>query len=317
MLPNREKPLSTPSQFVLCKLPVLAIFFTAMTSGLAHGQNISSSPNSATSNKVCEGNPPPQSSSQQASADSQSATEDGPNRLKLSTKAGQETSEPQGQFCRREHSDHDDIRPAVKSDQPDSVTKPAQSAAPIAQVTDGKLLINANGQDFASVLESVRSASGFTIEMPSTLGSEPVFLETGPTSVADGLVALLSGTNYNYIIVGSEQDPRIVKRLILTERASGPPATLVASTQAPPVAPQPSLYGGVPAETEAEASEPPPPPPTPIQPKVIPSSVPTGINVQKMAAESGKSVNQILDELQKRQMQVLDEQAAQAQSSQQ
>jgi hypothetical protein len=317
MLPNCEKPLSVVSQFVRCRLPVLAICFTAVTSGLAYGQNISSPPNSTTGNKICEGNPPPQTSSQQASADPQSATDDGPSRLKLSTKAGQEASEPQGQFCKRERSDHDDSRPLTKSDQSDSTSKPAQPAStPIAQVTDGKLLIKANGQDFASVLESVRSATGFEVEMPSVVNSEPVFLDTGLTTVSDALVALLSGTNYNYIIVGSEQDPRIVKRLILTERASGPAATLVASTQAPTAAPQPMLYGGVQAETEADASEPPPPPPAPIQPKVIPSSVPTGINVQKLAAESGKTVGQVLDELQKRQMQVLDEQAA-SQSQQQ
>ena len=297
---------------VHCKLPVFAFCFAALPLGLVHGQNISSPPKSATSNRICDGSLPQPTSSQQAAADSNSAAEDGANRLKLSTKAGQEPSEPQGQFCRREHSGQDPLRPTGKADQPDYAPEPAQTVppAPIAQVSDGKLLINASGQDFATVLESVRSATGFIVEMPSSVDAEPVFLNIGPTSVADALVALLSGTNYNYIIVGSERNPQVVKRLVLTERTSGGPTALVASTQAPPVATQPALYGGVQAESEAEASEPPPPPPPPIQPTAIPSSVPTGINVQKLAAESGKTVGQVLDELQKRQLQVLSDQAA-------
>jgi hypothetical protein len=48
----------------------------------------------------------------------------------------------------------------------------------------------------------------------------------------------------------------------------------------------------------------------PTQPSVLPSSVPTGINVQKLASESGKTPGQILDELQKHQQQMLDDQAA-------
>jgi hypothetical protein len=305
---NREKFLPAAPDFDHCKLPFLVVCFTAVTLGLAHAQNISSSPKSLAGNKICEGNQPSQTASQQASGDSQSATEDEPDRVKLSTKAGQEPSEPQGQFCWR---GQDSLRPSVNSDQPDDASKAAQtaSAAPIAQVTDGKITIKANGQDLAAVLESVRSATGITVETPSIITPEPVFLDTGPTSITDALVALLSGSKYNYIIVGSEQNPGTVKRLILSERTSGAAATLVAS-QAPPVAPQPALYGGVQAENDAEGSDSPPSPPPPIQPKTIPSSIPTGINIQKLAAESGKSPGQILDELQKRQQQVLDDQAA-------
>jgi hypothetical protein len=38
--------------------------------------------------------------------------------------------------------------------------------------------------------------------------------------------------------------------------------------------------------------------------------VPNGVNIQQLAAQSGKSTGQILDELQKHQLQVLDDQAA-------
>jgi hypothetical protein len=304
------------SQPVCYQLPILAICFSAIALAPALGQKTSNSPGTATSTKICEGSLPRQTSLQQPPPDTQSATEGDANRLKLSTRAGQESSEPEGPFCRREHSGQDSLqpsaKPSVKSDQPDAASEPMQPvpASPIAQLTDGKLTIKASGQDFTSVLESVRSVTGFTIEKPSSADSEPVFLSVGPTSVADALVALLSGTNYNYIIVGSEQDSQAVKRLILTDRTGSAPATLVASSQGQTLASQSTLYGGQ-ADTETEAAEPPPPPPPlPINPAAIPSSVPTGINVQKLAAESGKTVGQVLEELQKRQIQVLDEQAA-------
>ena len=45
-------------------------------------------------------------------------------------------------------------------------------------------------------------------------------------------------------------------------------------------------------------------------PAVVPSSVPTGINVDKLAAQSNKTRGQVLDELQKQQLQVLDNQSS-------
>lgn len=312
MSQKRGKTLLTVSQLSRYELRIVTICVACLVPFCASGQKTPGSSNPPTVNKTCDGNVPPQASAHE----DPSATENGTDHLKLSTKTAQGSSEPQGQFCRRDRSDQNSLRPSVSSDQQDAAPEQAQPAPapPIAQVTDGKLTIRANGQDFASVLESVRSVTGLTVEMPQGANSDPVFLSVGPTDVSNALVALLDGTNYNYIIVGSEQDSRVVKRLILTDRTSGGSGTLVASSQGPPVASQPVLYGGVQPDTEAEA-EPPPPPPAPIQPAAIPSSVPTGINIQKLAAESGKTTGQILDELQKRQQQVLDDQAAQSQSA--
>jgi hypothetical protein len=309
---SRENMPLTYSQLSRYNLPILVLCLTSMTAISAHGQKVSNSPSSETASKSCDGKLPAQASAYQGSADSQSAAEAGTDRLKLSTNAAQESQDPQGQFCRRERSGQNSLRPSAAADQSDGATEPTQpvTTPPIAQLTDGKLTIRANGQDFVSVLQSVHSATGVSVEMPSGMASEPVFLSTGPASVTEALVALMDGSDYNYIIVGSEKDPRLVKQLILTRRTSTAPAMLVASTQGAPAA-QASLYGGqgVEADTEAEASEP-PPPSVPTQPTVVPSSVPTGINIQQLAAQSNKTPGQILDELQKRQQQVLDDQAA-------
>ena len=106
--------------------------------------------------------------------------------------------------------------------------------------------------------------------------------------------------------------PQLVTRLVLSEQNNKPATPLVTSAQAQAVTSQPELYGGQGvevADTDPQASQPPPGPP-PIQPAATPSSVPTGINLQQLAAQSGKTTNQILDELQKRQLQQLDDQSA-------
>lgn len=312
---ERQKSRLSISQISRYGMGSLAVCVVCLVPFYANGQKAPApsnplAPSASTPsavNKNCEGSLPSQASARQ----DQTATEGGTDRLKLSTKAGETPSEPQGQFCRRERTDQN-LRPSVSPDQPDTAPASSQPATdpPIAQVTDGKLTIRANGQNFASVLESVRAATGLTVEMPPSANSDPVFLNFGPAKVSDALVALLDGTNYNYMILGSDQDPRVVKRLILTAKAGAGTETLVASTQAAPVVAQGSLYGGLRPDTGAEASEPPPPPPVPIQPSAISSSIPVGTNIQKLAAESGKTTGQILDELQKQQEQMLDEQAA-------
>jgi len=308
---KREDNLLTVSQLFRYKFPAMAICFTSLAAPWSLAQKASTPPAPAAPTRNCDGRLPSQGAAHQSPADSQATADGEKNGLKLSTKAGgDEATDPQGQFCKRDRSGQNSLRPSMPSSQTDETPQAAQPATPIAQLKDGKLIIRANGQDFASVLESIRSVSGFTVEMPPRGESEPVFLQMGPASVTDALVALIGGTKYNYFIVGSAQDPQVVKRLILTERTAAP-STLVASTQGAPLTAQATLYGaqGGQAEEEAEALEP-PPPPAPTQPTIVPSSVPTGVNVQKLAAEAGKTPGQILDELQKHQQQVLDDQAA-------
>jgi hypothetical protein len=279
------------------------------------------------SNGDCDGKSPTQraanhrpgsyDSAAAAAEEAQSGSDSARNHLKLSTQAtSQGAADPQGQFCSRERSDPGARRPLTTDSKPEEPTQSTQPTppSPIAEITSGGVTIHANGQEFATVLEAVRAVAGITIEMPPSNEREPVFMNLGPVSTRDALIALLEGTKYNYVMVGSELDSRLVKKLILSERNSqAAPTTLVASAGTASGVPQPELYGGQGAQADAEAqnSEPqspaaPPPPP----PAAIPSSVPTGINIQQMAAQSNKTTGQILDELQKRQQQMLDDQAA-------
>ena len=313
------------------KLLIAAICLSSFIAPSGFTQNSSSGIKTDQAGKSCDGQTAEQklrgSGSDAAMGMEESKDSDGSqsesastqNHLKLSMDASSsESSDPEGQFCKRERPGQKSQPPSASSPQPEGAiqSSPSTPPAPIAELKDGALFIQANGQDFVTVIEAIRSATGMAVEMPAESQPEPVFLKMGPTSTRDALVALIGGSKYNYIIVGSERDPELVKRLILSEPAARGASTLVASTAQSPAAAEPTLYGGqgMKVDSEAEVAEPQPPPPPappPIQPTAIPSSVPTGINIQQLAAQSGKTTGQILGELQKRQQQMLDEQAAQ------
>jgi hypothetical protein len=313
--------LSNFSQTLRRTAPILAVCVLWFTIDSSSGQTSANAAGSTQNNKSCDGQTPSQKSSQQAmnkaastdSDNAQSGSDAAKDHLKLSMKGASEAADPQGQFCNRERPDQSTKRPSAGSPEAQGAVQSNQPGAPppVAQVTGGELTIHANGQDFATVLDAVRSATGITVEMPAENQPEPVFMTLGPVSTRDALMALLEGTKYNYVIVGSQENSQLVKRVILSERTSQASMPLVASNRDASAAPQPELYGGqgVHEDAEAQNAEPPAPPPTP--PAVIPSSVPTGINIQQLAAQSNKTPGQVLDELQKRQMQVLDDQNAQ------
>jgi hypothetical protein len=193
--------------------------------------------------------------------------------------------------------------------------EPKSAPQPIAVLSGGKLTIKAQGEDLSTVMNAVKVATGITIEGASQGDGERMYLDIGPVPVRDALVALLEGSNYNYLIQSSSENPQMAKRLVLTQRTTQGGIT-VASAQANAAAPEePSLYGGQGVQQdEQEAAVPEAQLPVPAQPTSVPSSVPTGINVQKMAAESHRSVGDVLSDLQKQQEQLLDAQAAQQQA---
>lgn len=177
---------------------------------------------------------------------------------------------------------------------------PAAPAPPVVQFSAGKLTIRAQGEDFSSVMAAISAAAGIRIDVPSGTGSDPVFLIMGPASVREVLVALLDGGPYNYMLVGSRKDTGQVARVILSPQPPGDKGTVAAAP------PQPHSNVAPPAEAEVVSNE------NLVPVQVIPSSIPESIpkvDVRKLAANEGKTVGEVLDELQKKQMDELDAQS--------
>jgi hypothetical protein len=192
----------------------------------------------------------------------------------------------------------------------------------------GKLTVVAHGATLHRVLEAIGQRTGTAIESAPGFDAGQVYVELGPATVEDVLTDLLNGTPTNYLMLGSRSNPGFVERLIILARSQGPSG---ASSQSPVVAaaqpvPTPSLYGGgfttdpngsnaaVGATSGTVQEEQQPPAPNaelaPIQ-QIDPSMVKFQEAAAAMAA-SGKSRAQILDELQKQQIEQLEAQAAQS-----
>jgi hypothetical protein len=109
-------------------------------------------------------------------------------------------------------------------------TSPSQAAAAPATVTlaNGKLTVAARNSDLTAILQQVASSSGMSIE---GLGkSMRVFGVYGPGDPRDVLTDLLTGSGYNFAMLGSGSNGAPL-RLVLTEKtaASGPAASPASS----------------------------------------------------------------------------------------
>ncbi len=141
--------------------------------------------------------------------------------------------------------------------------RPYEMAPVPPQVTysGGLLTIVAPNSTLADILNAVRVRTGTKVDFPPTASQERVAIQVGPGSPRDVLSELLQGSPFDYILLGSDQDPNAVTQVMLMRREPG--TTAVASGNVPNQAPaQPE-----PADEESE-NEPAPAPmarPTPGQ----------------------------------------------------
>jgi hypothetical protein len=113
----------------------------------------------------------------------------------------------------------------------------------------GQLSILAENSTLSLVLQAVAKATGARLEGP--LSAERVSVRLGPGAPRDVLAELLTGSNFNYVIVGSPANPGAVTAVTLTVRG-GPPSP-------PQAAPQTRAFEREPVvEDESENVEPEP-----------------------------------------------------------
>ncbi len=94
---------------------------------------------------------------------------------------------------------------------------------------NGQLTITAENATLASVMEQVRTTTGAAVETGSFFGGERVSVRLGPGAPRDVIANLLNGSNYNYVLLGSLQDPQALERVIVTQRGAGVPNTSAAT----------------------------------------------------------------------------------------
>lgn len=112
--------------------------------------------------------------------------------------------------------------------------------APRVTYREGQLTIIAQNSTLQDILSAVRKATGAAIDAPAAAAGDRVATRLGPGAPRDVLAALLNGSRFDYILLGSPASPGNVHRLILSPRSGG-----AASTDAP--ASSPSALNPAPA----------------------------------------------------------------------
>jgi hypothetical protein len=91
---------------------------------------------------------------------------------------------------------------------------------PQVHYSRGQLTIVAENSTLADILAAVRSQTGAQVDVPPS-ATERVVAHLGPGPTRDVLTALLNGTHFNYVMIGSPAHPDHVDRLILTLKSGG------------------------------------------------------------------------------------------------
>jgi hypothetical protein len=101
------------------------------------------------------------------------------------------------------------------------------ASPPQVRYSHGQLTIVAENSTLADILRAVRTQTGAAVELPPN-ANERVVAHLGPGPARDVLAALLNGTHFNYVMVGSPAHPDAVERLILTSKSGGDPGAVPA-----------------------------------------------------------------------------------------
>ena len=112
---------------------------------------------------------------------------------------------------------------------------------------DGLLTIRANKVNLSEVLFAVHQRTGAEIAIPAGAEQEQVVAELGPAPAPEVLSHLLNGSRFNFLILSSSSDPRILDRVILSSRPEGsilapsPQRQMVAENDEEDPEPQPGM----------------------------------------------------------------------------
>ncbi len=138
-----------------------------------------------------------------------------------------------------------DVQPEVLPLAPEQ--RPA--AVPIVNYQNGKLTIVAKNSTLGDILRAIAAKTGAAIDLPEA-ANERVVSQLGPAPARDVMAALLNGSHFNYVMVGTEADPSSVARVVLTakrDHTDGTPTSVatVSATGRPMVQPRTALQAAV------------------------------------------------------------------------
>jgi hypothetical protein len=111
---------------------------------------------------------------------------------------------------------------------------------------DGKLTVVAKNSTLGDVLRAIAAKTGASIDVPEA-ANERVVSQLGPAPARDVMAALLNGSHFNYVMVGTETNPNSVAHVILTAKTDRPEGSTNtnASLARPTVLPRNALQAAI------------------------------------------------------------------------
>lgn len=170
----------------------------------------------------------------------------------------------------------------ISAPQVSSAASPTQTVEPSAlEVTyaEGQLAIRSQGSTLAEVLKAVAQKTGAVIEVPAGGGLERVFERAGPANTDSVLRSLLTGSDFNFVILTPPQTPHKPARVLLFARVAGSAGaddSAVAAAAEGSSDNEPQLYGAgfvVSSDDESAAEAAAPAPTEADKPDAVPGPV--------------------------------------------
>ncbi len=77
----------------------------------------------------------------------------------------------------------------------------------------------ARNSSLGAILQEVQEQTGASVDMPGT-PSDRVVGQFGPGPAGEVLASLLNGSHFNYVLLGSPQNPKVLQRVVLLAKSS-------------------------------------------------------------------------------------------------
>jgi hypothetical protein len=157
----------------------------------------------------------------------------------------------------------------------------------------GQLTVDANNSSLGDILEIVGRTTGAHIEGNLPPDSDRVFGQFGPGTVREVLNSLLSGSRFDYILVGATGDPGNIQSIMLTPHGGSLEGVTTAANQ-------PNRPNNVPQQEDEDSNEPAViPQPAVIEPPPPPAQVTAPTEQTQPGQMQVKTPEQLLQELQR------------------
>jgi len=206
----------------------------------------------------------------------------------------------------------------VKKQQPLPPPLPSGSQGPVPQIPldaipavapqvtyqNGMLTIVAPNSSLGDILRGVRKQTEAEIEIPTT-ASERVVTRLGPGPAREVVAQLLNGSHFNYVLLGSPDNSKLLVRVVLVAK-TGPDNPTPTAQAANNGAPAPA--NAITDASEAEVAEEPADDTPPDQPTVEAEQQQTPVPPEQQGV---KTPQQMLQEMQQRQLQMQQQQGQQ------